>query len=98
MQHREHCPRCKSKSLKVVDVNCEAALNWTARAGLYEYRCDNAQCSLAFFPGIHWQRCFQCTQWVPGSRRNGAIVCEHCINKGYEYEDVDLRSSAYRNG
>ena len=30
MQHREHCPRCKSKSLKVVDVNCEAALNWTA--------------------------------------------------------------------
>ena len=96
----EHCPHCSRGLLQLVDLNPEAAFtNYSAKSGFYEYRCDNTeQCSAVLLPGLTHQRCWCCCEWVVGHRRNGAIICEKCIEAGYEYESFDLRNAYYKNG
>ncbi len=94
----EHCPHCSEGRLTLVDLNPEAAFNANPKSGFYEYRCDAERCSAVLSPGLTHVRCWCCAKWIAGKRRDGAMICEKCIEEGYDYESFDLRNAYYKNG
>lgn len=89
----EPCPECGNE-LTVIDVNPELSLSQRPKSGLYEYRhkVDDGRCSLAYIiPSVTHVRCWECCRWIPGRRREGALICLDCIKKGYDYDSLDLR-------